>query len=397
MADSTRARSRAKSPKKKSSTPGLHPGRKTKFPLWLHTGSGLWAKKIAGRMHYFGRDQDAALKEYLRVREDLEAGREPPPADDARLTVKDLSNAFLTHKATAVKIGELTQRAFSDYEAACQRFCKFVGKTTVVDRLTPKELLSYRHELAKTLGPTALGNHVGRVRSLLKFGFENGLLDRPVRLGDFRKPPKAAIRRRRAEVGSRLFTREQLRAVLDAADVHVRAMILLAINGAFGNSDLGHLPISAIDLNACWITFPRVKTGIERRCPLWPETVSAINESLERRIKPLDPSHEGLLFITKYRKPWAEDGCKKWPLSAEFRKLLVKVGCYRPGLSFYSLRHQFQTIADEMGDYIATRRIMGHTDPSMGDVYRERFPDERLKRVTDHIRCWLFGAEGGAA
>jgi hypothetical protein len=36
---------------------------------------------------------------------------------------------------------------------------------------------------------------------------------------------------------------------------------------------------------------------------------------------------------------------------------------------------------------------MGHCDASISDHYRERFPDERLVKVVDHVRSWLFGSE----
>jgi hypothetical protein len=49
-------------------------------------------------------------------------------------------------------------------------------------------------------------------------------------------------------------------------------MILLGINGGMGNSDCANLPLRAVDLDAGMIDFPRPKTGIARRCPLWPDT-----------------------------------------------------------------------------------------------------------------------------
>ena len=44
-----------------------------KFPLHLHA-TGQWAKKIRGKQHYFGTDRDVALKEFVRVKADLEGG-----------------------------------------------------------------------------------------------------------------------------------------------------------------------------------------------------------------------------------------------------------------------------------------------------------------------------------
>jgi hypothetical protein len=70
-------------------------------------------------------------------------------------------------------------------------------------------------------------------------------------------------------------------------------MILLGINGGFGNAGCGHLPLSAVDLEAGMIDFPQPKTGIPRRCPLWSETVHAIREASADRPEPKKEEHAG--------------------------------------------------------------------------------------------------------
>src|SRR5215472_12500223 len=89
------------------------------FPLFPHA-SGQWAKKIRGKMHYFGlwADPDAALDTYLKDRDDLHAGRKPRPEPGAA-TVKEAVNDFLITKDALVDAGELSPRTWADYKQVC--------------------------------------------------------------------------------------------------------------------------------------------------------------------------------------------------------------------------------------------------------------------------------------
>lgn len=156
----------------------------------------------------------------------------------------------------------------------------------------------------------------------------------------------------------------------------------------FGNAHCGHLPRSAVDLEGGFIDFPRPKTGIPRRCPLWPETVDAIRESLDVRPSPRDPADADLVFVTKYGGSWAKDDDPA-AITKEMRKLLNSLGI-KGRRNFYTLRHTFRTVADEARDQPAADYIMGHEVPHMSSVYRERISDDRLRAVVDQVRRWLF-------
>jgi integrase len=168
-------------------------------------------------------------------------------------------------------------------------------------------------------------------------------------------------------------------------------MLYLGINAAFGNSDCARLPLAALDLKGGRMRFPRPKTGVDRRCSLWPETVAALQATIEARPTPADPRNTGLVFITKYGKPW-ESANGSDAVTLEFGKLLRTVGLgEKKSLGFYALRHTFRTVADATRDIPAVRLVMGHVDDSMDAVYRERIDDDRLEAVTQHVREWLFG------
>ena len=135
---------------------------------------------------------------------------------------------------------------------------------------------------------------------IFKYGFDAGLIDKPVRFGPtFKKPATRIMRAHRQKNGARMFEAAELRTIIDAADQPLKAMIMLGINCGFGNTDCGTLPKSAVDLKTGWVNFPRPKTAIERRCPLWPETVEAIQEAIEQRPKAKHQEDDDLVFITK--------------------------------------------------------------------------------------------------
>jgi integrase len=353
----------------------------------------VWAKKIRGKLHYFGpwSDPDAALKKYLEQKDDLHAGRTPRP-DTEGLTVKQLANHFLNHKQDLLDAGELSRRTWDDYKSICDLIVSHFGKGRLVSDIRPDDFDPLRSKMAKRWGPQRLGTKlIQYTRSLFKHAYDSGLVPVPVRFGPgFKRPSKKTIRLNRAEQGPRLFSAEELRRILAAANTSMKAMVLLGINCGFGNADCGNLPLSAVNLETGWIDYPRPKTGIPRRCPLWPETVEALKYVLARRKDPKDQADAGLVFVTKYGQSWAkETNCG--PLVYETRKLLHKLGINgRKGLGFYTLRHVFRTVADEAKDQPAVDFIMGHEVPHMSAIYRETISDARLKAVSDHVHAWLF-------
>jgi integrase len=364
------------------------------FPLFAHA-TGQWAKKVRGRLVYFGtwKDPQAALDRWLDQKDDLLAGRTPQRGDG--LTVRDLVNQFLTSKKRLIESHELDQRTWNDYDTICGRVIKEFGKTRLVDNLKPSDFEKLRTQFAKTHGPVALGNDITRTRVLFNYAFKHGLIDRPIRYGDsFRKPSKAVLRKERQKNGPRMFAANDLRRIIKAASVPMRAMIYLGINCGLGNNDCAKLPKSGLDFKRRWLVFSRPKTGINRRCPLWPETIKAIKAALADRPQHKDEAYKDRVFMTRCGLPWEPKARSDNPVSKEMAKLLKSLDLHRPGLGFYALRHTFQTVAEKTRDKDAVRSIMGHAESSndMSTHYSEEpVDDKRLQAVADFVRAWVTG------
>lgn len=379
------------------------------FPLTPHN-SGAWQKKIRGQTYYFGRwarvvdgkltrvDGDGwneALELYKLQADDLHAGRTPRKTNGDGLTVMELCNRFLTAKQHQVDAGELTCRTFAEYRATTDRLVTTFGKNRLVVDLASHDFETLRAAVANVWGPVRLGNEVQRVRTVFKYGYEAGLIEKPLRYGpQFRKPSKQVMRKHRAQRGERMLDATQILTLLASASAQVKAMILLGVNCGFGNSDCANLTQSAVDLDGGWIRYPRPKTGVDRRCPLWPETVEVLKTAVSARPTPSDPEDSQLVFVTKYGNRWIRTrGPKRTPIDSvalEFGKLLRELEMDRPGVGFYALRHVFRTVADATRDLPAVRLIMGHSDGSIDDVYREHIADDRLNAVVEHVHSWLW-------
>lgn len=393
---------------------GLHPD----FPLFPHGDPSLpdklrWCKKVRKKLNYFGKVADdpkgaKALEVWLRDKDDLIAGR-VPRARIGGLTVREMCNKFLANKRIDVDLGKLSGLTFVGYSRATDALIETFGRERAVLDLRPEDFEELYAKLTAKHGIGTIGREITMVRSVFKYAVESDLVERAVKFGPrFKAPSKADKRkhkaRQRQQHGAKVFTAAEINKLLKAAPTQLRAMLLLGINAGFGNTDCATLPVSAVDLKTGWLDFPRPKTGIERRVPLWPETAKALRAV--KRPPAKDEQWAGLFFLTRLGQPWVrfelsevKDKGGKLNITARgddaiakaSAKLLTNLGLKRRGLSFYTLRHTFETIAGGTADQVAVNAIMGHVDDSMAAEYREHIEDKRLLKVVNHVRQWLLG------
>src|SRR5208282_1142036 len=109
------------------------------FPLFAHA-TGRWAKKIRGKLRYFGKwdNWQDAFSLYQKQAADLHAGRKPR-VDAGGATVKDLVNRFLIAKKHLVETGEIAERTWSDYDKTCKQVLEVLGKERLLADLLPED------------------------------------------------------------------------------------------------------------------------------------------------------------------------------------------------------------------------------------------------------------------
>lgn len=386
------------------------------FPLTPHAG-GRWCKKIHGKIHYFGTWADplGARDEYLAFldrRQGKASTLQPPTTGEEAVAgpkVHDLINHFLNEKRKKVASRERAKRTLETYERLGKALSAFWGRSRPLADLDFDDFDKLRAHLAKGRSLVSLGNELRFVRTVFNHGWKKGVIDEshgvkatPLRLNSWLEmPSENSIRAERNKRPEKMLEAVELRSLIQSASTHLRAMILLGLNCGFGNNDVSQLTLNSVDLKTGWVDFPRPKTGIKRRCPLWPESVRALVASLEKRRKPQISEAEDKFFVTKYGNLFVrsnEKGTQIDSVALEFGKLLTDFGMKKSGLNFYALRHVFETIAGDSKDQVAVDHIMGHVPKSddMSAVYRRRINDGRLSDVAEHVRKWLW-PEGSEA
>jgi hypothetical protein len=366
------------------------------FPLFPHR-NGQWAKKVRGRLFYFGRDPDAALAKWLDQKDDLLAGRSPRSKSDAEILVKDAVNEVLSAKEALVESHELSPYTWSQYHGICKLIVGRLGNRRVVD-LRPDDFIALRSAFAKGVGLVSLGNRIRITRIVFRHAFDAELIEKPVKFGPtFKVPSKKNLRADKNTRPKRMLEGDQLREIIKAAKGPFKAAILLGLNCAFGQSDIASLPRSAIDWKTGWLSFPRIKTAVDRRCCLWPETLAALNDVIATGRTAADAADADLIFLTQHERRYVrhygiETGMKIDGFGVNFSKILKSLKFDKSGVGFCSLRHVFATIAGESQDQVAVNALMGHQPPDdeMPSRYRERISDDRLKAITERVRAWLW-------
>jgi hypothetical protein len=127
--------------------------------------TGRWAKKCRGSFIYLGYVRDdptgeAAWNEWLRIRDDVRAGRKPRQRDDETSTVQDLADQFMHAKKQRVLSGELSQRTWNEYRDLFKLVADTLGRNHSADDIRPDDWANLRVVFAKRWGPARVRNAI---------------------------------------------------------------------------------------------------------------------------------------------------------------------------------------------------------------------------------------------
>lgn len=375
---------------------------KQQLPLFKHR-NGQWAKKILGKIYYFGTDYDAALDSFLEQRDHLYAGR-GKPEKSTEPTLVELANLYYDGCRQRVSSGALSQSTLDKAEAIIRRLIDFRGPQDHPGHWTPldfRDIKLWLHEPVKrtsairggikqpkTVRTRAAGtvdSEIRRIKAFLGWCHAARLIPPPDFGKEFSQSPQRQQRLARAQFGKRTFEAAELRLIIAKSRPAFLPILLLGINGGMGARDIAQLTLEQFD-GSEWLDCPRQKTGMPRRIWLWPETRAAIKEYLSKRKRPYSRQYDEIAFLTAHRQPWIRG--TQDAASQAFKSAREAAGL--DSGTFYDLRRTFQSIGDETLDFPVVKYCMGHV-PAVNDMsakYRE-VSDERIKKVCQHVRQWL--------
>lgn len=158
-----------------------------------------------------------------------------------------------------------------------------------------------------------------------------------------------------------LFSKEEIKELLDTDDVRIKLIILLGLDCGFRASETAHIRICDVDVSKMLITIPNSKRGKTRRVKL----SNAVLETLRAYFKQYGDStnwnKEDYLFKSYSRKysnsPISVNTIHMW-----FKNYIKEKSFYSKEISYHDLRHSFATNMLENGcDIFLLKKLLGHS------------------------------------
>ena len=277
----------------------------------------------------------------------------------------------------AAKSHEVAPSTLMTYNTDTKKLVDFMGERADQDiaEVSRQDLLDFRDGEMKSLSPGSVNDRIKVLRMVFKSARREGLIsDNPA---EFVDSVRGAKRKPKP-----VFTIDQLRTVIAAADDEWKSMILFGLYSGQRLGDVARLTWANLDLQARELRMETQKTGKIVIQSLAGPLLAHV-ESLPVSDDPVQPLHpRAFEFVGR-------DGSTS-ELSGQFVDLLVQVGLRQKkahrkihgkgrgvgsssgGLAFHCLRHTAVTMLKEAGIPSATvMELTGHSSKEMSEHYTQ--------------------------
>ena len=305
------------------------------------------------------------------------------------MTLKQLCDLYLQYQHSRVLAGALTPKHYKNDIDSLGRLMSFLGQSCRIEGISTLDLQNYKRKLQSMYGSVhRLNLNISVMKAMFHWARRNDVLET---IPNIDAISKGKIVHKEMYT----FNSEQIKKLLSAADVKIKAMIWLGLNCGFGCTDCGKLKWKDLDLKNGRVRLPRNKTGVGRNFPLWLETIQALKEV---------PRSGQLVFYTSQGQPWVTtviktngDGEREYTsvnrITPTFSRLIKKVRIHAPkGTGFYALRRTAATMAARSGDPFAVQRLLGRVDLTMATRYVQNV-SEQTDRVIENSRRYVIRGE----
>ena len=150
-----------------------------------------------------------------------------------------------------VDADRLKLATWRQYKDVAEFITERLGRLTPVKALRPADFATLHRALVKKWGssPSVLSRVVTVARMPFKWGWESEVIPDAVRMGPrFKIASKADKREKRHQRGRQVFTAAEVRKLLAASSVELRAAILLGVLLAVGVAYAGALAGTFVDV-----------------------------------------------------------------------------------------------------------------------------------------------------
>jgi len=162
-------------------------------------------------------------------------------ASNGKMTLKQLCDLYLQYQHSRVLAGNLTPKHYNDQIGSLHRLMSFLGQGCKIESISTLDLQNYKRKLQSSYASVDRQNlHISVMKSMFHWARRNDVLETI--------PNIDAISKGKV-VHKEMYTfdSQQIRKLLSAADIKMKAMIWLGLNCGFGCTDCGKLKWKDLD------------------------------------------------------------------------------------------------------------------------------------------------------